>query len=258
MPDKETGGAAYIHRVRQDTERFVEDVLKENDTLRARAAALQGEKLSLWEEIQTLRKEMERHRWDQAHLQLQLADVEAQNKRFSEEYVRVEQQNANLANLYVVSYRLHGTLDRKEVLEIMQETIINLIGSEEFAIFERTPEGSALALASSFGVEEGRFGAIPLGVGLIGQTARTGETYVAGLLDDRDRQPAEADLTACIPLKVDGKITGAIAVFRLLQQKSGLEALDFELFDLLATHAATALYCAELHARAGAALVAAA
>ena len=57
MPDKETGGAAYIHRVRQDTERFVEDVLKENDMLRGRAAALQSEKLSLWEEIQTLRKE---------------------------------------------------------------------------------------------------------------------------------------------------------------------------------------------------------
>ena len=37
-----------------------------------------------------------------------------------------------------------------------------------------------------------------------------------------------------------------MAIFRLLPQKTGLVALDHELFDLLATHAARALYCTEL------------
>jgi hypothetical protein len=38
-------------------------------------------------------------------------------------------------------------------------------------------------------------------------------------------------------------------VFRLLGHKPQLESVDLELFDLLATHAATALYCSDLHAR---------
>jgi GAF domain-containing protein len=42
-------------------------------------------------------------------------------------------------------------------------------------------------------------------------------------------------------------VTGAIAIFRLLPQKVGLEEVDRELFELLATHAATALYCTQLH-----------
>ncbi|MCU1350031.1 MAG: hypothetical protein JWO56_3061, partial [Acidobacteria bacterium] len=34
----------------------------------------------------------------------------------------------------------------------------------------------------------------------------------------------------------------AIAIFTLLPQKPGLEPVDIELFDLLASHAASALY----------------
>ena len=56
----------------------------------------------------------------------------------------------------------------------------------------------------------------------------------------------DSGLTACVPLVLDGNLIGAIAVFRLLDQKqSRLAPLDFELFDLLATHAASALYCSE-------------
>jgi len=44
-----------------------------------------------------------------------------------------------------------------------------------------------------------------------------------------------------------------VAIFRLLPQKTGLVALDHELFELIATHAARALYCTELQARVGAA-----
>ena len=41
----------------------------------------------------------------------------------------------------------------------------------------------------------------------------------------------------------------AIGIFSLLPQKLGLEPLDYELFDLLATQAAFALYCTGLHAK---------
>jgi hypothetical protein len=50
-------------------------------------------------------------------------------------------------------------------------------------------------------------------------------------------------------LTLDGRVTGAIAIFKLLPQKAGIEDLDREIFELLATHAATALYCTGLHAK---------
>ena len=49
--------------------------------------------------------------------------------------------------------------------------------------------------------------------------------------------------------KLDGRPVGAIAIFRLLPQKAGFETVDYELFDLLATHGATALHCSGLQAR---------
>ena len=42
---------------------------------------------------------------------------------------------------------------------------------------------------------------------------------------------------------LEGRVTGAITVFNLLGQKPGLEPVDLQLFDLLASHAATALHC---------------
>ena len=51
-------------------------------------------------------------------------------------FAEVEQLNSNLANLYVASYRLHGSLARADVLSTLQEIVINIIGSEKFAVFE--------------------------------------------------------------------------------------------------------------------------
>ena len=159
---------------------------------------------------------------------------------------RSRQQNSNLANLYVASYRLHGTLDRKEVIDTLQEIIANLIGSEEAGLFELDAGKQTLELVASFGLAAD---ALPLGPAR--QRPRSARPRGAARSSWPSRAASEADggLTACIPLKLDGKVTGAIAIFRLLPQKSGFEEVDRELFELLATHAATALYCTALHAR---------
>src|SRR6185295_19448957 len=120
------------------------------------------------------------HQSQAVELQDQLAHIEEENQRFSEKYVEVEQHNANLANLYVASYRLHSTLNRGEVLDTIQEIIINLIGSEELGIFELQPGHTSLELVSSFGIEPERFRNIELGSGVIGKVAQTGETYLPG------------------------------------------------------------------------------
>ena len=40
---------------------------------------------------------------------------------------------------------------------------------------------------------------------------------------------------------------GAIAIFKLLQQKDGFSPLDHELFNLLCGHAATAIFAARMY-----------
>ena len=245
---------SYVEKVRDDTRRYVQALLEENGKLRVLTASLESENRFLNDQVTSLQNDIESHWLERDRLQKSLAAVEEENRRFSEQYVGVEQQNTDLASLYVASYRLHGTLDRGEALSIVQDIICNLIGSEEIAIFEAGDAGTALSLVASLGIEPAPFRTVPLGRGVVGRCARTGQIYLAGRDDDAGARPEEQGLSACIPLHFDGRLLGAVAIFRLLPQKSGLVALDHELFELIATHAARALYCTELQSRvAGAA-----
>lgn len=239
--ERETG---YVRKVQEDTRRYVEKLLKENETLRTVLAKTESEKLSVDEKVLTLQEQLSRHEKEQVSLRRQMAEIEANNQCSTKEYLKIEHQNANLANLYVTSYRLHGTLERNEVLSVIQEILINLVGSEEVAVFEVGDDGEALTLASSFGIDEERYRRVAVGSGVIGKVAETGEPFFGNGDPEKDD-----GVTACIALKVDDKVTGVITVFGLLPQKSGLEAVDHELFELLGTHAAVALYSSCLAAK---------
>lgn len=158
-----------------------------------------------------------------------------------------EAQVANLASLYVAVTSVHGALDRPSVLTSVQDIVTNLIGSEELAIFEIDAAHRRLTLLASFGIEPGRYQGISLGDGAIGRAAATGERLIrqdgGSLTEDGD-----AALTACIPLKVAGRVVGVLAVFRLLPHKGRLDAIDIDLFDVLAAHAASALLFTRLYA----------
>jgi GAF domain len=221
------GPDAYVRRVQEGTHRYAHELLEENERLRVLLATVEA---------------------DKARLEERLLDAEKASRRFSEQFAEIELQSSNLANLYVASFRLHGTLDRREVLAAVQEIVANLIGSEEMAVFEMNAAQSALELVAVNGMDATAWCAVSLNDGLIGRTARTGELYVVGSGDASAASPAESRLTACIPLKIDGRVTGAIALFRLLPQKKGYVAVDHELFELLGTHAATALYSSGLAA----------
>ena len=240
-------GRLYIERVRLDAQRYARDLLQENERLRELVVRLEGDNRRLGDQLQAIRDEAERFSREQADLQKRLAEIQSDSHRFAQQFLEVERQNTNLANLYVASYQFAGTLDREKVLLVIQEILSNLVGSEETAVFERDEAGAALHLVASNGIEPQPFVQVTLGQGVIGTVAASGETWIAG--DGVPAQGPEALLTACVPLKLEDKVTGAIAIFRLLPQKRGIEPVDRELFDLLATHAAMALYCTALHQR---------
>ena len=255
MKKDERGRGEYARKVGEHTQQYIQELRSMNEKLLDLVALLKKdkeemhrEKLRLQEQVLTSGQDIDRYHGEWAHLQRKMVDVEAEAQVFAERYIGLEQQNASLANLYVASFRLHSTLERQEVLGVIKEIVINLIGSEEIAIFELDPKKSVLSLVASCGIEPEEYQTIPLGTGCIGRAALTGEVYLRDGDSRSVELPEEAYLTACIPLKLDGQVSGVIAIFRLLQQKPGIEALDHELFDLLATHAAVALHCTKLHA----------
>jgi len=240
----------YVHKVRDDTRQYIQGLLQDNQRLQILVSDLEAQNARLKRhfenQIAILQEEMRLQKGDESKPQEQLSRIEAKNRRFLEQYQEVERENSNLANLYVASYRLHGTLDPEQVLAVIQEIIINQIGSEEFAIFELRSESGPLTLTASLGIDPQHYRTIQLDEGHMGRAALEGEMYACDHDDAGPKLTDEAPLTACIPLKMDGRVTGAIAIFRLLPQKPQLEELDRELFELLATHAATALYCTRL------------
>lgn len=158
-----------------------------------------------------------------------------------------EAQVANLASLYVAVTSVHGALDRPTVLASLQEIVTNLIGSEEMAIFEHDEEHRRLTLLASAGIEPGPFQELYVGEGAIGRAVATGERLIRQEGGSRT-EDGDASLTACIPLKIADRVIGVLAVFKLLPHKRRLDAIDIDLFDVLAAHAASALLFTRLYA----------
>lgn len=259
MEDRNSGGFKPIRmkaeeflQIFRKGEEFTQEILKENEKLRFKIVQLEEENRqfqvasggasmkSLEEKVSVLTEEnrrlMERYR-----------EVELENKNFAEKYLEVEQENNNLANLYVASYQLHSTLDFDEVLKTVLEIIMNLVGAERFAIMLVDEKRNVMGTVAAEGVEVGAMPTVEIGAGIIGEVARTGESYFA-----EDRAAAEGDYQrpiVCIPLKIKEHVIGVIAIYALLVQKEGFTDIDYELFSMLAGHAATAIFSSKLYSQ---------
>ena len=231
---------------------FTEELIRENQRLRYRVASLETESAPP-EEVQRLREQVVHLTEENRRIQQRFREVEEENKDFANRYIEIEEQNNNLANLYVASYQLHSTLDFREVIQIVQEIVINLIGAEAFAILlldEKTNELKTIAFEGE-DVMPG-LGQIStrLGEGVIGNVAKTGESYYVN--QDIDAQSGAITLEkplAAVPLKIKEHVIGLIAIYKLLQQKDAFSAVDYELFSLLAAHAATAIFSSKLYSQ---------
>ena len=212
---------------------FTKQILDENERLRRELSEVklrQGQAAQCDDEWGKLRQELitkieELENQNESILE-QLRSVEGENLQFAERYVEVEEENNNLANLYVASYQLHSTLDPSEVVKVILEIVINLIGAEVFAVYVCEEGNDELRPVAAEG------------------EVQLGDPGVSGGPPSRGGEPVVS-----IPLRVDDKPVGAIVIYKLLQQKDGFSALDNELFTLLAGHAATAIFASRLYAQ---------
>ena len=169
---------------------FTEELLKENERLRFRLANLEtggapGAEGDRVRELQQRVRELEERL---AEMEARHRKVEEENKEFADRYIEIEEQNNNLANLYVASYQLHSTLDYDEVLRIVQEIVINLIGAEAFHILMVGEKSGQLELECSEG-QTAPEGSVAMGEGRIGQAAQTGDNFFAESVARREPSP---------------------------------------------------------------------
>lgn len=249
MTDDSTRSSDFVSKVRDNTRKYLHEVSEENAVLRQKIEVLACDKQILEGGLVNLQEELEQERAERGKLFARIESMELLRVTSAEEYAVVEEQNNNLASLYSATYSLHGTLDRAEIFAVIQEIVANLIGSEEIGIFE-CDEESRLRLVLSQGLDESAFATISLEEGIIGESVRSGRPHFADA-HESEAEPAsyEANLSACVPLSVGDMRIGAIAIFRLLPQKEGIEPIDYELFDLLGSQASVALYTARLHSK---------
>jgi len=246
-------GEEFIEMFRKGQE-FTQDLLKENERLRFQVVHLEetvkkkleapdsGQQGSMSEDTT---EKLAQYEVRLAELEGRLSEIEAENVDFVQRYIDVEEQNNNLANLYVASYQLHSTLDYEEVLQIILEIIINLIGGEVFAIYLLDEKAKTLNPEACEGLSISEIPQVQLGEGVIGQTVMANESYFNDNPSE-DLKELFADPLVCIPLTIKDDVIGSIALFRLLQQKVTFAPVDFELFTLLAGHAATAIFSSRL------------
>jgi GAF domain-containing protein len=136
-------------------------------------------------------------------------------------------------------------LDFHEVLQVITEIIINLIGAEEFAILLLDEKVGQFQTVAHEGIDLARLPKIELGKGVIGSVGDTGESY---FIDNLESYSLDYDHPiVCIPLKIKEHVIGVIVIYKLLEQKSRFADVDYELFTLLAGHAATAIFSSRLY-----------
>jgi nitrate/nitrite-specific signal transduction histidine kinase len=230
---------------------FTEEVLSQNQDLSSSVQKLEEERAKMvasctGEEEQKLQGRIDDLKKEKEELLGKYREVSKETKDFLDRYHEIETENNNLANLYVASYQLHSTLDFNEVLEVITEIIINLIGAGQFAVLLHQEKHNALKAIKAEGINPEDIPMVKLGEGLIGSVTESGDTYYRESAEEQD----EIDLAhplVCLPMKIQDRLVGAIVVYKLLPQKQKLGKVDYELFGLLAAHAATALFSARLY-----------
>ncbi|HJS75598.1 MAG TPA: GAF domain-containing protein, partial [Vicinamibacteria bacterium] len=113
-----------------------------------------------------------------SEVRARLDQVEKENHEFANMYVEIQEQNEALTNLYVASQRLHATFDLDEVKQIITEILAEMVGAEEFGLLVLDREKKNLLVLAGEGIRE-RLPkeTLPVGEGIIGDVARTGESF---------------------------------------------------------------------------------
>jgi len=236
-------GARLTDEFIQDYERLLDrlGVLEaENANLRTQVAADRA--------VRDLVQKIERLEAEKSDLLSRTTKAEAATHHFTNRVQEVESEFSNLANLYVASNQIHSSLSPRGVTRRIKEVLAQLVGAERYSMYLANQDGTELVPIASEGVPGDALLPVPVAGSRLGEVLQKGEALV-----EEDADPSGGGLdrpAAVIPLLVDERVVGVIAIFSTLAQKKRFDAVDFELFRLLGQQAAAALVSASLFAQA--------
>ena len=181
--------------------------------------------------IRELEEQLEAAIHDQTELTAQLIDA--------------EHQAGKLTSLYVATYQLHVSLDPAEVQSAIAEITRDLLGADTFVLLIRDDVEGGCEVALSQGQ-------VPADTPFSGSFYRGGDPMVDATLDDgvlRLERDAGSQALAAVPLRVEETVVGALVILKLLEHKATPLAEDRDILDLLAAHAASALFAARVYSK---------
>lgn len=246
---------AFIQQFFRKGAQFTEELLKENERLRDRLSDLEHENgklrahLASDEAIRDFIRKIEELEREKQDLLSRSARAEAVKDNFTQMYEEVEGELANFANLYVATAQLHSARSVRGVLRALKELLAQILGAAAFAVYFVSDDGEELIALASEGVDVADVARVPATKGPIGRAFTTGE-----LAYDVARDVSKASLedpVALVPLHIDGRVHGVIAIFGTLPQKTEFVTIDRELFKLLGAQVAPALVNARMFTDAG-------
>ena len=246
---------AFIQQFFRKGAQFTEELLKENERLRDRIGDLERDNgklrahLASDEAIRELLRKIEDLEREKQDLLSLSARAEAVKDNFTQMYEEVEGELANFANLYVATSQLHSARSVRNVLRALKELLAQLLGAAAFAVYFVSDDGEELVAIASEGVDPAEVGRIPSRSGPIGRAFQSGEIAYDVARDIS--KPSIEDPVALVPLHIDGRVHGVIAIFGTLPQKTEFVTIDRELFKLLGVQAAPALVNARIFTDAG-------
>jgi len=234
--------------------RLSEDFLRDYEQLEQRLRDVEAENAELRAKVETndavreLLTKIELLELEKAELVSRFHRVEAASSKVTERVHEVEIEFANLANLFVATNQLHSSLSPRGVTRRIKEVLAQIVGAERYSVYFANSESTELVPIASEGIPGASLVPVRVAGTRLGEAFRTGSALVEEELDPSKgtlEQPA-----AVIPLSVDDRVVGVIAIFATLSQKERFDTVDFELFKLLGQHAAAALVSASLFAAA--------
>jgi nitrate/nitrite-specific signal transduction histidine kinase len=175
-------------------------------------------------------------------LEHRLKQLENENRTLSDLCNQLQEQNAAISNLYVAKHRLHASFDAAEVMRIVKEIMVELIGAKEFGIYLLDPRQKLLRRIAVGGGKK-HPETVPLGQGHLGEGASSGKPFY---FQGPGARAPEVPL-AVVPLRSESDTIGVISIWELLPHKGGFGPVDHQLLDLVAEHAPAALKSAHLH-----------
>ncbi|MBZ0113180.1 MAG: GAF domain-containing protein [Thermoanaerobaculia bacterium] len=178
-------------------------------------------------------------------LETRLRAAENDQEELIAQLIEAERQAGKLTSLYVATYQLHVSLDPREVQSAIAEITRDLLGAASFVLLIKEENEGECEVALSFGVDDAtsRFA---------DGTYRGGDSLVDATLTDgllRLEPEPNSEATAVVPLRVEDSIVGALVILRMLGHKSTPLSEDRDILELLAAHAASALFAARVYSR---------